>query len=359
MNAEVIVCCGVGGAGKTTTSAALGVGHALAGRKVVVLTIDPARRLADALGIEQLGNTPSPIPLPADATGRLDALMLDRKATWDEVIRGHASDAATADRLLANPYYRALSTRLTGGHEYMATEKLYALATDGTWDLVIVDTPPSQHAIDFFRAPDRIRRILDQKLLGALLRPAEGFFGVATRRVVDVIRKLAGEQVMDDLTDFFQLIGDLSEGFRERGAAVHDLLRDERTRFLLVANALAPREHDLLEFLAELETHGQHFGGFLLNRVAERLPASVDAVVAAIPDAPKGIAPDDWEAVRAALTDVTRSRAAAASQHTALAARLATASRSPVWPVPNQEGGVADLEGLLELASHLPPEAKA
>lgn len=349
---EVCIVAGVGGAGKTTTAAALGVAHARAGRRVVVLTIDPARRLADALGLAHLGNTPQAIDLDLPEGARLDALMLDRKATWDDVIQRHAGTPELAARLLANPYYAALSTRLTGGHEYMATEKLHALATDGTWDLVIVDTPPSQHALDFFRAPERIQRILDQRLIGALLGRGGGLLGLATRQVVGVVRRLAGDKVLADLTEFFGLVSELSEGFRTRGAEVQDLLRADSTRYLLVANAAAPRADDLLEFLAALREGHQRFEGFVLNRVLDPLPATPDAVEAALqrPDGDLGVAVDR---VLATL----RTRARDATRHEHLAKLLRERSGAPVWRVPDVGGGIADLSGLVDLATHLPPNA--
>ena len=145
---ELIICCGVGGVGKTTTSAALSLSLAMSGKRVVVLTIDPARRLADALGIAALGNQPRAIDLGGQATGSLDALMLDQKQTWDEVIRRFASSDALAERLLANRYYKAVSERLVA-NEYMAVEKLYDLVNSGRWDIVVADTPPAQHTLDF------------------------------------------------------------------------------------------------------------------------------------------------------------------------------------------------------------------
>jgi anion-transporting ArsA/GET3 family ATPase len=360
VTAEIVVCCGVGGAGKTTTSAALGVGHALAGRRVVVLTIDPARRLADALGLPRLGNSPHRIALAAAEAkgGRLDALMLDRKATFDELVRRDAPDPAVAERLLGNPYYRALSTRLTGGHEYMATEKLHALATDGTWDLVVVDTPPSLHALDFFRAPDRIRRLLDQRFLGALLRPTEGLLGVATRSAVGLVRRLAGEKVIGDLEEFFALVSGLSAGLRTRGAEVHDMLRDPRCSYLLVANAAAPRLEEMLAFLDALRDEGQHFGGFLLNRAAAPLEVPLDRALAAIPPAPPGVSAADWAEVAASLRTVLARRADAVARDADLAGRLAARARAPVWRVPEVEGGVGDLPGLVALSRHLPPAAR-
>lgn len=351
---QVRICCGVGGVGKTTTAAALGVGHALAGQRVVVLTIDPARRLADALGLPHLGNTPTEIPVPG-ASGRLDALMLDRKATWDEVIRRYAPDEATAARLLDNRYYRALSERLTGGHEYMATEKLHTLVEDGRWDVVVVDTPPSQHALDFFRAPERIRRILDQRVLGALLEPSTGLLGLATGRIIKQIRRLAGESVMDDLAEFFDLVGHLSSGFRERGAKVHDLLRSDRCHYLVVADARGPREDDLLDFVHTLRDDGMDLTGVILNRVEPRLPHSPAVLDPDAVPAPEGADAEEWSEALQALTDEAYRRTRTAEAHQRLAQRLRSAAEAQVWTLTHLPDGVLDLDGLLSLAQALPP----
>jgi anion-transporting ArsA/GET3 family ATPase len=353
---RVIVCCGVGGAGKTTTAAALGLAHAMTGRRVVVLTIDPARRLADALGISQLGNTPVALPLPegAPAGAALHALMLDRKATWDEVVRKHAPDAETAERVVANRYYAALSERLTGGHEYMATEKLYGLVEAGTWDVVVVDTPPTQHALDFFSAPDRIQRILDRRLIGTLLDPGQGLLGAATRRVAGVVRRLAGEAVIDDLAEFFQLIAGLSHGFRERGKAVHDLLRSPDCRFLLVVHANAPRTDDVLDFVRELRRQRMHFDGCLINRTIAPLQPTAERIASALPAAPAGLNPAAWDAAMLRLAVLARRHDERAAGHTTLADDLERQTGATVWPVPDQRKGIESLDALATLARFMP-----
>ncbi|MBW2256182.1 MAG: ArsA family ATPase, partial [Deltaproteobacteria bacterium] len=222
MSTEVLVCCGVGGVGKTTAAAALAIGHALSGRSVVVLTIDPARRLADALSVE-LGNDPRPVSLSElghQGPGTLDGLMLDRKATFDSVVTRFSPSEESTERLLANRYYRAVSERLGGSHEYMAMEKLYDLVTDGRWDLVVVDTPPTQHALDFFRAPERVHRVFDRSVLPALIQPGKGLIAATTRRVGRVVRHLAGDRVLEDIAEFFNLFSDYAAGFRSRSKAV-------------------------------------------------------------------------------------------------------------------------------------------
>ncbi len=350
--ARVTICCGVGGVGKTTTSAALAVAHAEAGQRVAVLTIDPARRLADALGIGDLTNVPRRVPLEG-AKGALDALMLDRAATWDEVVRRRASPE-TAQRLLANRYYRAVATRLSGSHEYMAVEKLHALASDGDYDHVVVDTPPTQHAVDFFRAPDRVRGILDRSMLRMLLDPGSSLRGVATRGALSIVERLAGERVMGEIREFFTLVGEMSAGFRERSEEVAGLLRSGRTTYWLVTEADAPERNELLTFLGELRERGMSFGGFLVNRVQPTVEGpfpseqALRAAMAGLPEA------ETATSALLALPERARTRAEA---HRRAAKRLCEAGGAPTWLVPELAGGVRSLEGLRALAPHLPPSA--
>lgn len=339
---EVLIVCGVGGAGKTTTSAVLAIAHARAGRRVVLMTIDPARRLADALGLEQLGNAPTRIPL--DAPGTLDALMLDRKAAWDALVRGQAPDPDTAERLLDNPYYRAVSERLSGGHEYMATDTLHTLATSGAWDVVVVDTPPSRHALDFFRAPDRIRRILDERLLAALLRPGTGLVGLATRAIADAVRRLAGDAMIEDLTTFFDLVRGLADGLRTRADATSRLLRSQAARFVLVLSARTPEEAEIEGFLEALQAERLRFRGFVVNRWS-----ADPGRPGPLPPAPAAAWTETWRELGAEI----ERRVAQAAADRALAARLGQRYGVPVWAVPDRPGGTGDAAALGALAAEL------
>ncbi|MBX2803817.1 MAG: AAA family ATPase [Myxococcales bacterium] len=352
--ARVLVCCGVGGTGKTTTSAALGVAQARAGHRVVVLTIDPARRLADALGLDRLDNEPRPVALPEAATGSLSAMMLDRKGTWDAVIRSRAS-ADTAQRLLANPYYRALSTRLSGSHEFMAVEKLHDLVHSGAFDVVVLDTPPTQHVVDFFRAPQRVRGLLDRSLLASLLDPAR-VRGAAARGAFAVIRRLAGRGVMDDLRSFFELFAELSAGFRERSAAIEALLSSPETAYLLVAHADAPERNDLLGFLDELRQRGMTFAGFLVNRV-QLQPAGDWPDPAALLAASSDPA---WPAMVQALLALPEQANERARRHQQrIRALVDQAGGAPAWLVPEVAEGARSLDALWALSEHLPPTEAA
>ena len=346
---RVDICCGVGGTGKTTVSAALALAAAANGERVVVLTIDPARRLADALGLDALGNEPHRVSL--EATGTLDALMLDRKQTWDALVHEHATEE-TAEALLDNPYYRAVTTRLSGSQEYMAVEKLHQLALRGDWDRVVLDTPPAQHVLDFFQAPQRMRNILDRGMLRAILEPGGGLRAAATRRALGIVERIAGDGVMGDIREFFTLFSELSAGARDRSEAVAELLHSDRCRYWLVSDADAPERNDLIGFLGVLRDEGMQLGGLLVNRV-QPVPTgplpSLDALAEAVgPEIAK------------ALLDLPERAKLRAYGHRDAARAVGKASGgAPVWMVPERVGGVKDTEDLLALAPHLPPNPPA
>ena len=285
---RIIVCCGSGGVGKTTTAAALGVRAAERGRDVCVLTIDPARRLAQSMGLTELDNEPRPVVgLDTAAGGSLNAMMLDMKRTFDEIVEAHA-DSGRAQAILANPFYQALSTSFAGTQEYMAMEKLGQLRAkadaDGTWDLIIVDTPPSRSALDFLDAPKRLGSFLDGRLIKILAAPARGAgrgfgrlvsagFGMFT----SVLSKVIGAQVLKDVQTFVGAFDALFGGFRERAEATYALLQDDGTAFLVVA---APERDALREaayFVERLEAEQMPLAGLVLNRVQPRTPGSLSA----------------------------------------------------------------------------------
>ncbi|MGZ4457574.1 MAG: ArsA family ATPase, partial [Nocardioidaceae bacterium] len=239
---RIIVCCGSGGVGKTTTSAALALRAAERGRKVVVLTIDPARRLAQSMGIEALDNVPRPVPgSGSDAGGSLDAMMLDMKRTFDEVVESQASPEKAA-QILANPFYVALSSSFAGTQEYMAMEKLGQLHQDaqrsGRWDLIVVDTPPSRSALDFLDAPERLSSFLDGRFIRILLAPAKGPARLMTAglgMVTNALTKVLGTQVLRDMQTFVAAFDTLFGGFRARAQKTFELLQASGTAFLVVA----------------------------------------------------------------------------------------------------------------------------
>jgi anion-transporting ArsA/GET3 family ATPase len=277
---RIIVCCGSGGVGKTTTAAAVGLRAAERGRHVVVLTVDPARRLAQSMGLSSLDNTPRPVPgVAADQGGSLHAMMLDMKRTFDEIVEQHA-DPDRAAQILANPFYQSLSSSFAGTQEYMAMEKLGQLRRAQEWDLIVVDTPPSRSALDFLDAPQRLSRFLDGKLLRLLTAPAK-VGGRAYLRVLNagfgmvtgVLTKILGAQVLRDVQTFVTALDTMFGGFRERADYTYQLLRAPGTSFLVVA---APEPDALREasyFVERLAAERMPLAGLLLNRV-QRAPAS-------------------------------------------------------------------------------------
>lgn len=271
---EIIVCCGSGGVGKTTTAAALALRAAEKGRKVCVLTIDPARRLAQSMGLTELDNTPRPVKGAEVDGGSLDAMMLDMKRTFDEVVEQHATPEKAA-QILSNPFYVALSSSFAGTQEYMAMEKLgqlHAQAVDETkrWDLIVVDTPPSRSALDFLDAPDRLSSMLDGRFIKLLLAPAKGparlisaGFGIVT----SALNKILGAQVLTDMQTFIAAFDTLFGGFRQRAEGTYALLQAQGTAFLVVAAPEPAAMREASYFVERLAGEQMPLAGLVINRV--------------------------------------------------------------------------------------------
>ncbi|KUM86597.1 MULTISPECIES: ArsA family ATPase [Streptomyces] len=281
---RIVVCCGSGGVGKTTTAAALGLRAAERGRKVVVLTIDPARRLAQSMGIDSLDNVPRRVKgLDDSASGELHAMMLDMKRTFDEIVEAHA-DAERAAAILSNPFYQSLSAGFAGTQEYMAMEKLGQLRARDEWDLIVVDTPPSRSALDFLDAPKRLGSFLDGRLIRLLTAPAKlggragmKFLNVGMSMMTGTLGKLLGGQLLKDVQTFVAAMDTTFGGFRTRADATYKLLQAPGTAFLVVA---APERDALREaayFVERLAAERMPLAGLVLNRVhgsgADRLSA--------------------------------------------------------------------------------------
>ncbi|MEV6181197.1 ArsA family ATPase [Streptomyces sp. NPDC052015] len=269
---RIVVCCGSGGVGKTTTAAALGLRAAERGRKVVVLTIDPARRLAQSMGIDSLDNTPRRVK-GVEGDGELHAMMLDMKRTFDEIVEAHA-DAERAAAILSNPFYQSLSAGFAGTQEYMAMEKLGQLRAKDDWDLIVVDTPPSRSALDFLDAPKRLGSFLDGKLIRVLLAPAKvggragmKFLNVGMSMMTGALGKVLGGQLLKDVQTFVAAMDSMFGGFRTRADATYKLLQAPGTAFLVVA---APERDALREaayFVERLAAEEMPLAGLVLNRV--------------------------------------------------------------------------------------------
>jgi anion-transporting ArsA/GET3 family ATPase len=371
LRTRVIVCCGSGGVGKTTTAAAIGLRAAERGRHVVVLTVDPARRLAQSMGLTSLDNTPRPVPIPdwapagngQDDRGRsetsggsLHAMMLDMKRTFDEIVEAHAEPDRAA-QILANPFYQSLSSGLSGTQEYMAMEKLGQLRRADEWDLIVVDTPPSRSALDFLDAPQRLGRFLDGRLIRLLVVPAKvggraylkvlnAGFGVVT----GVLTRVLGAQLLKDVQTFVSALDTMFGGFRERADYTYRLLRAPGTAFLVIA---APEPDALREasyFVERLAQEGMPLAGLVLNRVhrspAARLSAARSLAAAETLQAADGHAGASQALTIAALKLHAERMQLAATEHRFAEHFTAVHPHVPVVEIPAQPGDVHDLDGL-------------
>ena len=356
---EVIVTAGSGGVGKTTSSAALALAAARSGRRVVVVTIDPAKRLADALGlgIGGLGDAPSRIDGPWP--GELWAAMLDTKASWDDLVSRHAPDRETHDAILANPLYRNLTGRFVQSHDYVAMERLFEIHGSGRYDLVVVDTPPSRHAIDFLDAPERMADFFSSRLLRWLIAPARSrVISAASKPFYTVADRILGSQFLEDIAEFFILFQSMYDGFVERAEAVTRLLSDPRTTFVVVSTLEPAPAREAAYFLDELDRRDLALGAVVLNRVlpSSLLGAPAARVARALAADPDGIASDisgddEIATTGRVLTEVASSflnfsvvAEREVDQRTALARRA-----DVVASVPRLTHDVADLSSLLEV----------
>jgi anion-transporting ArsA/GET3 family ATPase len=363
-SARIIVCCGSGGVGKTSTAAAVAVRAAERGRRTCVLTIDPARRLAQALGLDLLSNTPRPVGgkgLPAGGPGSLDAMMLDMRRTFDEVIERYARDEEQADRILANRFYQRLSSTLAGTQEYMAMEKLYELHESQRYDLLVVDTPPTRSALDFLDAPDNLNELLDSRAFRLLIAPAQrigrGYLrglNLATMTMTRMVRRLTGSELLAEVGEFFAAFEGMYDGFKQRARQVYEQLEHPSTAFVVVAT---PDEAALREatFLAgRLAEDRMPLGALVVNRVHRAGP--VPAVPA---DARRRLAA--LGADGRLLADLLELHDDLAALSTAEQGRvrelLATAPDLGVVQVPQLADDVHDLAGLRRLGGYLFGEA--
>ncbi len=279
---EVVICAGSGGVGKTTTSAAIALGMAARGKRVCVLTIDPAKRLADSLGLEELGNEATQVDpklLEAEGIdtangGELWAMMLDAKETFDALVARHAEDAEARDRVLNNRIYQQISGALAGSQEYMAMEKLFELHSEGRFDLLVLDTPPSRNALDFLDAPTRLTQFIEGKSLQIFIKPTGLAARVASRGtgvVLSVLKRLVGFDLLADLSEFFTAFSGMIDGFQDRAHRVNSLLSDEQTSFLIICGPQGEPIKEAVFFHSKLIENQMHFGGAVVNRVRYRL----------------------------------------------------------------------------------------
>ena len=349
MSARVLICCGSGGVGKTSLSAALALKLAVAGERVAVLTIDPARRLADSLQVGALGNAPVRVPLAG--VGSLDAMMLDARSTFDEMVRRFAADSAAAERVLANRYYQFASTRLGGSHEYMAMERLLDLAQSGRYDVVVLDTPPTRHALDFLRAPERMSGLMDQSVLRWLVLPSSDrgwrALEIGSDVAQRVLQTLLGDGTIREIAEFFEAFRGLGEGMRQRSQAVRSLLRAPSTRFLLITSPAPASRADALHFLQVLREQHMPFAGFVVNRVAAP-PPDIE------PAALRSAVGDAETAAQLAALSAQHAQVAGVHTRAVQALRAAGPATAGCWIIPEQEHELLETDALQRLGALLP-----
>ena len=368
---EIVIACGSGGVGKTTTvatAAAMAAVH-LDGR-VLALTVDPARRLANALGLQQVGNTETRVAprefadAGVKARGELWVAMLDTKASWDELVRTHAPDRRTADAILVNPLYRNITAKFVHSHDYIAMERLHDIHSSGRYDLIVVDTPPTRNAIDFLDAPARMADFFSSRLLRWLIAPYRSrLLTAASKPFYSVADRVLGAQFLQDIAEFFILFQTMYDGFIERAQAVTRTLLDDRTSFLVVTTLDPDPVREAEFFIAELRRRHYHLGGVVFNRVlpaylrdrdarsaAERLKDEADDITATMKIA---------ERDRAAFADVLREIADSFLGYRALATRQAEqlaefgSSADLTLLVPALEEGVSSIADIVELGQRL------
>ncbi|MCH9668072.1 MAG: ArsA family ATPase [Actinomycetia bacterium] len=354
---RVIVCCGAGGVGKTTTAAAMALRAAEYGRTVVVLTIDPAKRLAQALGIQDLGNHPQRVPLAPEVTGQLFAMMLDMRRTFDEMVVQYSGEG-TADAILDNQFYQTVATSLAGTQEYMAMEKLGQLLAEDKWDLIVVDTPPSRNALDFLDAPKRLGSFMDSRLWRLLLAPGRGFGRLITGAVGLAMKGMStilGSQMLSDAAAFVQSLDATFGGFREKADRTYELLKRRGTQFVVVSAAEPDALREASFFVERLSTEHMPLAGLILNRTHPTL-CSLHADKAA--ETAAELEQKDPGALAVAALRIHADRASTAKREVRLLSRFTGANPTvAIVGVPSLPFDVSDLEALRAIADQITGEA--
>ncbi len=347
-NSSIIICCGSGGVGKTTAAAAIGIAAARTGRRVVVVTIDPAKRLADALGLHvELGNEPHRIATAQAGPGELWAMMLDTQSTFNEVVRTHSADSEQVDRIMSNRFFHNISKNLSGTQEYMAAEKLFQLHGDSRFNLVVIDTPPTRDALNFLDAPSRLIRFLDHRLYRFLLTPTRGGLKIvvaAMQPMVRAISRIVGAQALDDALAFFRAFEGMDDGFRQRASEVVGLLRSLTTSYVVVTSPNLETVTEADYFVSKLGDEGLATAALIVNRIQP----SFDTTDIDRPTGPKS------ELNHSALQrnlDLLNERAREQSSN--VEKLIAQVAPAPVRFVPLLAHDVASTETLAIVANHL------
>jgi anion-transporting ArsA/GET3 family ATPase len=370
---EIVIACGSGGVGKTTTAAALAAMACVRqGGRVLVLTVDPAKRLANALGLSGFGNTAKRVPADAfkpagvKPRGELWAAMLDTKQSWDALVKRHAPDDTIARRILDNPLYQNITGRFVQSHEYIAMERLYELHSDGAYDLMIVDTPPTRNALDFLEAPARMSEFFSSRLLRLLTIPYKSrLMNFASRPFYQVADRILGSQFLEDIAEFFILFQTMGPGFVKRAEAVTRLLHDKRTTFVVVTTLEAAPAHEAEFFIEMLSAKQFHLGALVLNKVlpsylrdvggdAGRLAESLEEGTAEVASALEDAVGNRAQLQRV-LSEVASNfiRLQLVAQREADEAFALGRIPSVVASVPNLDSDITDIAGLLALGERM------
>ncbi len=360
---RIVVCCGSGGVGKTTTAAALALRAAERGRRVVVLTVDPARRLAQSMGLTELDNTPRMVA-GTEGTGELHAMMLDMKRTFDEIIEAHA-DPERARQILTNPFYQSLSSSFSGTQEYMAMEKLGQLRRSGDWDLIVVDTPPSRSALDFLDAPERLGRFLDGRLIRVLMGPAKAGgrsafklinagFGI----IAGVLTKVLGAQVLKDIQTFVSALDAVFGGFRQRAEQTYRLLQAPGTAFVVIATPERDAMREASYFVERLAAERMPLAGLVVNRM-HAFPASALSAARSAAAAEDLETRHEHELTAAVLRLHAGQMQLAAREHREQEHFTSAHPNVPIGRVPAMPEDVHDLAGLRKIGGLLAAQGSA
>jgi anion-transporting ArsA/GET3 family ATPase len=355
---RILVCVGSGGVGKTTTAASLGLAGARAGRKTLVLTIDPAKRLANALGLDRLGHDEQAVP----SEKLLYAMMLDQKRAFDEIVERYATDPASRERIFANNIYKQISSRLAGSHEYAAMSKLYEIAQLGRYELIVLDTPPTANALDFLDAPERVSAAIDSPAIQWLIKPylAAGRFslkavGMGAAFVLRRLARFVGSAFLEDMARFFVEFNSILAGFRERAQQVFEIMRAPDVGFVLVSSPEPMSIDEAIFFHDRLVSSRMPLGAFVVNRVHPKGPPPVgrEELIAKLTGRPelRGYTPDDVVQVAADLERTYREFQSLAEIDAREIARLSERAgpRVPLVEVPFFERDVYDIDGLAEM----------
>jgi anion-transporting ArsA/GET3 family ATPase len=370
---EIVICCGSGGVGKTTTAAAAAAAAAAQlGGKVLVITVDPARRLANALGLETFGNVETQVPdelfraAGVEPRGELWAAMLDTKQSWDELVRTHAPDPTTREAILANPLYENITGRFVQSHDYIAMERLYEIHSSGRYDLIIVDTPPTRNAIDFLEAPERMADFFSSRLLRWLTVPARSrIVTMASKPFYTVADRVLGSQFLQDIAEFFLLFQTMYDGFVERARSVTRLLSDKRTTFVVVTTLESSPVREAEFFVDALRDRKLHLGAVVFNKVlpafftgsgataaARKLCSDGEVIAPKVADGPLATRSDDVGRVLREVGESFLNFQVVAKREAEQRAELAGAA-DVLATVPYAESDITDLAGLLKLGESL------